>query len=291
MQGFRISPYLQELLVVAGVTEVYAAGNALLEQLLRIPVSASSVYRVTVATAENLEEEALYEPVSTPTVYAQVDGSMLLTDAGWQEVKVGRLFSRDALTGAAHLEESHYCAYLGSYPAFCERFEKLLPASKDIVFISDGAEWIKNWVERSYPTALQILDYYHAVENLAQTVQGLLLPLGWLDNQRKLLLESKLDEVMENVKSLKHLCPQKQEKLFNYYEKNRYRMDYQAYRQKGFCIGSGAIEATHRTLIQQRMKRSGQRWSSDRAQQLLKLRVAFKNQRQNLITQTINRAA
>lgn len=182
------------------------------------------------------------------------------------------------------------------YQLFCERFEKLLSASKDIVFLSDGAEWIKQWIDRSYPNALQILDrratpYYHAVEHLAQTVQGLLLPNGWLENQRNLLLESQLDRVVENLKALKWLAVDKRDKLLNYYEKNRYRMDYQAYRQAGYCIGSGAIEAAHRTLIQQRMKRSGQRCSPERAQQLLKLRVAFKNKRNHLMTDTINRAA
>ncbi len=275
-------------MVVVGVNEVYASGNQLLEQLLRIPVSGSALYRVTVATAENVPETTLYQPVSLSSVYAEVDGSMLLTDDGWQEVKLGRVFARDAQSGRADLSQSAYCAYLGGYPLFCERFEKLLPASKDIVFLSDGAEWIKQWIDRSYPNALQILDYYHAVEHL---VQGLLLPNGWLENQRNLLLESQLDRVVENLKALKWLAVDKRDKLLNYYEKNRYRMDYQAYRQAGYCIGSGAIEAAHRTLIQQRMKRSGQRWSPERAQQLIKLRVAFKSKRNHLITDTINRAA
>jgi hypothetical protein len=57
-------------LVFAGVSEVYAAGN----------VVASSLYRVTVSTAENLPEDCLYEPITQESVYAQVDGSMLLTD-------------------------------------------------------------------------------------------------------------------------------------------------------------------------------------------------------------------
>lgn len=274
-------------MVMVGVNDVYASGNQVLEQLLRVPVSASSIYRVTVATAENLEETALYQPVSTSSVYAEVDGSMLLTDDGWQEVKLGRIFSRDIGSGQADLDQSVYCAYLGGYQPFCERFEMLLPATTNIVFLSDGAEWIKQWMDRSYPNALQILDYYHAVEHLAQAVQGLLLPNGWLENQRKLLLESQLDQVVENVKALKYLSVEKRDKLLNYYEKNRYRMDYKAYRQAGYCIGSGAIEAAHRTLIQQRMKRSGQRWSPNRAQQLLKLRVAFQNKRNKLITETI----
>gem|GEM_PF-6850774 len=97
-------------MVVVGVNEVYASGNQLLEQLLRIPVSALAIYRITVATAENVLETTLYQPVSHSSVYAEVDGSMLLTDDGWQEVKLGRVFARDAQSGRADLSQSAYCA-------------------------------------------------------------------------------------------------------------------------------------------------------------------------------------
>ena len=78
-----------------------------------------------------------------------------------------------------------------------------------------------------------------------------MLPSDWLTNQRRLLLESQLDTVLDNVKALKNLSKNQQETLLNYYEGNRYRMDYAAYQQAGYCIGSGAIEAAHKTLIQQ----------------------------------------
>ncbi len=91
-------------MVFAGVREVYAAGKVLLERFLRIPVSASSIYRVTVSTAENLPEDCLYDPLTQESVYAQVDGSMLLTDDKWKErgrpaVKVGSVFGCDAQVG------------------------------------------------------------------------------------------------------------------------------------------------------------------------------------------------
>ncbi len=42
-------------------------------------------------------------------------------------------------------------------------------------------------------------------------------------------------------------------------------------------IGSGAIESAHRTVVQKRMKQSGQRWSIRGAQHMLNLRVVRKN--------------
>jgi len=68
------------------------------------------------------------------------------------------------------------------------------------------------------------------------------------------------------------------DKLMAYYEANKDRMDYQKYKQLGCgIIGSGAIESAHRTVIQKRMKLSGQRWSKQGAQNMLNLRVINKN--------------
>jgi len=61
-------------------------------------------------------------------------------------------------------------------------------------------------------------------------------------------------------------------------------MDYQKYKQMGCgIIGSGAIESAHRTVVQKRLKLSGQRWSKRRAQNMLNLRVINKNQQWNKI--------
>lgn len=55
-------------------------------------------------------------------------------------------------------------------------------------------------------------------------------------------------------------------------------MDYKRYQQIGCgIIGSGAIESAHRTVVQKRMKQSGQRWSMKGAQNMLNLRVVKKN--------------
>jgi len=63
---------------------------------------------------------------------------------------------------------------------------------------------------------------------------------------------------------------EKANKLITYYSKNKDRMKYPDYEKIGCgIIGSGAIESAHRTLIQKRMKQSGQRWSSRGAQTCL----------------------
>ena len=61
-------------------------------------------------------------------------------------------------------------------------------------------------------------------------------------------------------------------------------MKYQEYVKIGCgIISSGAIESAHRTLVQKRMKQSGQRWSWKGAQHMLNLRVVRKNNDWNKI--------
>lgn len=61
-------------------------------------------------------------------------------------------------------------------------------------------------------------------------------------------------------------------------------MKYQDYAKIGCgIIGSGAIESAHRTVVQKRMKQSGQRWSYKGAQNMLNLRVVRKNNSWNKI--------
>ncbi len=100
----------------------------------------------------------------------------------------------------------------------------------------------------------------------------------WTTQQKELLLESQVLEVIKNIKALAGKNKEA-EKLIAYYQANKDRMDYQQYKQMGCgIIGSGAIESAHRTVIQKRMKLSGQRWSKQGAQNMLNLRVMNKNQ-------------
>jgi len=65
-------------------------------------------------------------------------------------------------------------------------------------------------------------------------------------------------------------------------------MDYRYYKNIGAgIIGSGAIESAHRTVVQKRMKQSGQRWSYEGAQNMLNLRVIRMNRQWGKITKMV----
>lgn len=315
LNGFQISPYLQELQAYAGQADNYTASVGVLEKYLRIDVSRSQTERITkhyaqaVAVLEDeqsrlqgsQEESAgtlVKELAAEDHVYAMMDGAMLQTREGqssndWKEVKVGRIFSHNSLYALDKhhnwIKESIYSAHLGSSTDFLEKFEPLTdllaPLETRLVFIADGATWIWRWVNENYPQATQILDYYHALEHLGKFAKLHFKDKksrnNWIEKQKKALLNDQIKQVIEDLKlfSTKGKTVQtEQRNLLTYLQKNKDRMLYKTYIDKGYKIGSGAIESAHRTVIQKRLKQSGQRWTIKGAQNIIDLRLMNMNQ-------------
>jgi hypothetical protein len=65
-------------------------------------------------------------------------------------------------------------------------------------------------------------------------------------------------------------------------------MNYKSYKEKGFFIGSGAIEGGHKHVIQQRLKLCGMRWNRKGAQYIATLRTASKSDKWSKITEIIH---
>jgi hypothetical protein len=278
-------------------------------------ISSAQVFRVTNAYGVELgideQSERNLAPVSRgEVVYAEIDGSMILTREGWKEVKLGRVFKSSdcATTGEkdrGFILESQYMAYLGDKGPFCRGMDELLDdyggtKLKDrLVLINDGAVWIHNWCTDMYPDALHVLDYYHACEHLHEfagiAFKDAEAGKAWAQEQKDKLLESRAAEVIQAISEME--CPGKQAKanqsnLINYYQSNLSRMDYARYKKMGCgIIGSGAIESAHRTIIQKRLKQSGQRWGLKGAQNVLNLRAIKGSGQWNKVIRNIKFAA
>jgi hypothetical protein len=303
----KISPYLQERMVYLGQYTNYEESVSLLKRFYGIEISKTQQFRVTnhygeqiAATLEKEQESRQTEKLSSDTVvYAECDGSMILTGEKkedkslggcWEEVKLLRLYKSchklESLNRGI-IEKSEYAAHLGSHRDFEAKAERLVNkyenSGKNLVFISDGASWIHKWQTAMYPKATQILDYYHACEHLAEFVK-IAIPDEterkiWFDRRKKELSESRLKQVLKQIGKISQkgnkTIKREADKLSNYYIINKYRMDYKTYLLRNLQIGSGAIEAAHRNVIQKRMKQSGQRWSRKGAQYMLNLRTCY----------------
>jgi hypothetical protein len=302
---------MQERIALLGQMEVYTQASQSVESLLRVNISSAQAYRITNACgaliAEALLESRETQPVAaSEAVFAEADGSMVFTDDGWQEVKVGRVFRSEDIKSQGkdrnYIEKSQYAANLGQYEDFVSKFLPLVEPYRDLqerlVFLGDGAKWFQNWVGKTFPQATLILDFYHASEHLGAIARLLIKDVNermrWFEQQKAMILDSQLPKVMDAIRQRKaNGVEQVNEKLklIRYYQQNEQRMDYKKYREQGWHIGSGAIEASHRTLVQDRMKKSGQRWSNAGAQNMLNLRVCARSNRWQLLLEKLKRAA
>ncbi|GHT36853.1 hypothetical protein FACS189435_0630 [Bacteroidia bacterium] len=140
----------------------------------------------------------------------------------------------------------------------------------------------KNWIEGSHPDSYAVLDWFHACGQLHNFVESCSredMEAGkmWFKEQKELLYESQAEQVVANIAGSKAKQSGK-DKLTGYYQNNKDRMDYRKHRSTGCGItGSGSIESAHRTVIQKRMKLSGQHWSRTGTQNMLQLRVTAMN--------------
>ena len=142
---------------------------------------------------------------------------------------------------------------------------------------------IWNWISDFYPNHGQVLDFFHASEKLHEFAREAFKNKKernkWINHQIELLRDNGVEIVMVNVELIK--CKgralERQAALLSYYNNNMQRMQYKDYKEKGWSIGSGPMESAHRTVIQQRMKLSGQRWTQQGAQYIVNLRAAEKS--------------
>jgi hypothetical protein len=76
-----------------------------------------------------------------------------------------------------------------------------------------------------------------------------------------------------------HQVPEALSDAITYLDRNANRMRYKRLRDEGLPIGSGHVEATCKTLVSTRMKRSGARWKTPGGQAVLSLRGLAKSSR------------
>jgi hypothetical protein len=210
-----------------------------------------------------------------------------------REVKVGTVFTHRKPAQPDQRPERDYgsTSYIADIlPA--QEFGTLLRAealrrgiarARVVVFLGDGAVWVWKLARINFPKAVGILDYYHACEHLmllssALYGEGSPLAKQRFRRWRKALLQDKIAQVIAQAK--KDLPTRKQprqlaKKQIAYFERNRSKMMYQTFRQAGYFIGSGVVEAGCKTVVGQRLKQSGMLWSRQGACHLLTIRCAL----------------
>ena len=159
-------------------------------------------------------------------------------------------------------------------------------AAERRVFLADTLAC--NWTLAAdfFPDAVQIVDWRHAVNHI-KTVEvdffGTDTEPGknWLAARKEELWEGRAEEVSAAIRDLPVL-PNETEvqretrrREAEYFRNNCERMRYKTFREAGYQIGTGIMEASCRTVVNQRLDLSGMHWRQETADSMVALRAAM----------------
>ncbi len=216
-----------------------------------------------------------------------------------REAKLGCVFTQ-TLTDmkGKPIRDPHSTSYVGTY----ERCRSLavilhqeaqrrgLSHAKKIVCLGDGAAWIWNNFALTFPTAIQILDFYHASEyvmemagqiHLGDKEKTKALYEKWKANMKKTSPKKLISEarrLLNEHPEWSELRREEIESKISYLESHSCRTNYGEYQAQGYFIGSGVIEAGCKTVVGSRLKQSGMFWSKSGAENILSMRCLYLGQ-------------
>lgn len=156
------------------------------------------------------------------------------------------------------------------------------------VALSDGGAGLEDFLRANFPrVGAVILDFFHASEYLAKLAAA--LHPGDEDAARdqttvwSRVLRNEGGHVLIGVLEgfdwpvARGLAGVRAEVLV-YFRNHVHRMDYPTYEAAGWYIGSGAVESACKTVVGQRLKGAGMRWSEAGAHAVCHVRALYRSE-------------
>ncbi len=249
---------------------------------------------VVASIAQAKEERWVYDipelPKPVTTVAIGLDGANLLYYEGYRIAMCGTISLYDDEGERLH---TIYCAEAPEYgkQTFINRFTGEIQKVKDrfpeavYVGVADGAA--DNWTFLESFTSIHVLDFYHVSEYVADAAEAL-YPGKKATQERHAWFKQKLHDLKHDEgaaqslrRELERATPgnnrtasmEKLMKARTYFKNHWHQMIYPEARKRNLPIGSGVTEAACKSLVKQRMCRSGMRWKEQGASMLLTLRA------------------
>jgi hypothetical protein len=159
-----------------------------------------------------------------------------------------------------------------------------LGRAKERLVLADGGAWIWNLAADRWPGSKELLDFYHGSEHLWEIGRACngaeeSKAKAWVEPRLHGLRHGKEKAVLQEIAEMKvprgrtaHTIRKEQ----NYFAGQAKRMNYKAIADRGWPIGSGAVESACRQS-QCRFKRPGQFWTSSGLRNLCALDEARHN--------------
>jgi hypothetical protein len=156
-----------------------------------------------------------------------------------------------------------------------------------VVAVADGARGVWGFLE-GVDADTEVVDFFHAAEHLKAALDQLMGATKRETHERyeelrRVLLNEPggIDRIIEELEQLEQQrkSPYRLTRGSRYFKRHRLRMDYAGVRARGLPIGSGVIEGTCKSVVVDRLRRAGMRWSGRGGQAILTLRALSQSER------------
>lgn len=313
----KLSPGAEEVATLAGTIGSFAeAAEKFLPKMAGLRLGESTVERTTEAAGERLGQiwaagQTLggggwrwnHDAKGRTVAYVSIDATGIGIQgkggakAEGRMVWVGKVFNpRVEATEAfpkPYAPQARYQAGLMDLDELGARLRRQaaqagMDRAEQWVALTDGGNGLDDFMNVHFPRAVRILDFYHAAEHLgdfakvfcgSDTITAEELTTQWthdLKHKGGHALLAVLEAL--NLRGRANTIREAHRLVTGYIRNNLHRMDYPHYREQGWQIGSGHIEAGCKTVVNQRLKLSGMRWGCDGADSLCHLRAMYEGE-------------
>jgi hypothetical protein len=208
-----------------------------------------------------------------------------------REAKIGCVFTQTKPDEEGYpLRDENSTTYVGAietaetfgWRIYAEAVRRGLRLAYRVVVLGDGGPWIWGIAALHFPGATEIVDLYHAREHLANLGKSIYGSTSAQAKQWAAARSEQLDrgDVEAVITSMRRVQPRQEHvqkevrKAIDYFQTNKERMRYAQFRNQGLFVGSGVVEAGCKTIIGQRLKQSGMRWTVNHANAIIALRCS-----------------
>jgi len=247
------------------------------------------------AEAERIEREKPTPTAKPKKALVSADGAFIhLTSGDWREVKTLVIGEFDtvwnARSGKTEVKTTNLSYFSRSYPirkfelgALAEMHRRGLENADLAVTVNDGSSWIQSFIEyHLQPGVVRILDFRHATDYLVAAGQAVLGQESdayrrWIERMTRQLKEKPPARTLADLKLLEVKAQTEEQETsvaqaYHYLQRREGQIDYPHFQKRGFPIGSGSAESSHKVVVHSRMKQAGMRWAEAHVDPLLALR-------------------
>jgi hypothetical protein len=160
------------------------------------------------------------------------------------------------------------------------------------IALTDGGGGLEEFAEKNFsrPDLRVILDFYHAADYLKELARAL-YPKQEEQAREQAEQWCRLLKAEGGATTLAVLqewdwparpgaaLREQWQKVQRYFENNLHRMEYPEYEAEGWQIGSGVVESACKTVVGQRLKGAGMRWSEAGAHALCHVRALYRSEK------------